>query len=205
MAMTLEQWSARLAIASRDDLPRAMKAVTTAAALRGEREAKLRVGSGGRHTRTGRLRASITGSVVVKAGEWAISLRAGGNESGKGSVKYARLQEKGGTVRPTKSKFLAIPVGPALTAAGVSRYASPRDVPGLVVAQTRGGQLVLLMGARGKVGGKGRTVKAGEVYFLLRRQVHVPGRPYLEPAADIVKLLLPGQVAGALTEVLRGQ
>lgn len=45
--------------------------------------------------------------------------------------KYARIHEKGGTIKPTKSKYLAIPLDAAKTGAGVSRYKSPRDVPGL--------------------------------------------------------------------------
>lgn len=43
-------------------------------------------------------------------------------------TKYARIQEEGGTITPKRSKFLAIPLDAAKTAAGVARI-SPRDLP----------------------------------------------------------------------------
>lgn len=45
--------------------------------------------------------------------------------------KYARIHEKGGTITPKKSRYLAIPLDAAKTSAGVSRYSSPREVPGI--------------------------------------------------------------------------
>lgn len=107
------------------------------------------------------------------------------------SIKYALLHEygsaglPGGVVRPKRSRYLAIPVGPALTPAGVARYQSPRQVQGLFVARgRRSGKLFM-----------GR-VEQGEVkaYFLLRDSVRVPPRLRLrerwkEKAAGIVPIL----------------
>lgn len=46
---------------------------------------------------------------------------------GGGVVKYARLHEYGGVVRPVKGKFLAVPMSANQTKAGVAR-AAPRDL-----------------------------------------------------------------------------
>ncbi|PHR91971.1 MAG: hypothetical protein COA69_09405 [Robiginitomaculum sp.] len=46
------------------------------------------------------------------------------------AVKYAQIQEEGGIIKPKKAKALAIPVGEALTPAGVERFGGPRGYPG---------------------------------------------------------------------------
>lgn len=46
------------------------------------------------------------------------------------AVKYAQIQEEGGVIKPKKAKALSIPVGDALTPAGVERYGGPRNYPG---------------------------------------------------------------------------
>ena len=80
-------------------------------------------------------------------------------------VKYAKTHiGRKGTyeiIKPKRTKFLAIPMGEALTPAGVSRYRSPRDVPntfvkGEVIFQRRGKRAVPM--------------------FILKRQVKVPKR-----------------------------
>lgn len=77
----------------------------------------------GLRRRTGLLtqsqKAVVTGdSVRSLVGTYAI---------GGGLVKYARIHEEGGVIRPVRSQFLAIPLEAAKTAAGVSRAVSPRD------------------------------------------------------------------------------
>lgn len=55
------------------------------------------------------------------------------------------------TIKPKKSKFLAIPIGEGLTSAGVARYSSPRQVPEGFFVRT-GGRLLFgyKRGKRGK-------------------------------------------------------
>src|SRR3990167_6310333 len=123
---TLAQFQRALVELGSGGLRRVLVRALTAAALSAGREAKIRVGAFPRFTRSGRLRASIGASATEIANGAELRLRAGW---GTGQVRYARIQEHGGTIVPRSGKFLAIPVGPALTGAGVSRFASPRDVP----------------------------------------------------------------------------
>lgn len=116
---------------------------------------KLRMRGGGSGTvgvRSGRLRSSL-GQVTTVNGSLINTLL------GSMGVVYARIQEFGGTIRPKKGKYLAIPVGPALTAAGVARF-GPRDVEGLFFIKTANGGL--LVRREGK-GSRSRLV----TYFVL--------------------------------------
>lgn len=140
-----------------------------AAALVAEAEAKQNATTT-LNVRSGRLRRSIQGFVEDSPEGPVLKLRAGG---GAQDVKYARIHELGGIVRAKNGPFLAIPLGPAKTAAGVARYATARDMPGLALAQSKDGQYMLVKGA------------TGEAAFLLRQQVTIPARPYLRPALDI--------------------
>lgn len=139
-------------------------------------------------TRTGTLKRSIRGTTSITGDGVEIHLRAGGE--GK-DLRYAALQEWGGVVRPKKSKFLAIPVGPAKTAAGDSRHASPRDVPGLVFVQSLKGQPMLVK-ANDEANKRGKLkVSAGTVYFILRKSVTIRGQHYLTDALNQVAATVP--------------
>jgi len=198
---TLAQFQRDLVELGSGGLRRVLVRALTAAALSAEREAKIRVGAFPRFTRSGRLRASIGASATEIANGAELRLRAGG---GTGQVRYARIQEHGGTIVPRSGKFLAIPVGPALTGAGVSRFASPRDVPDLVLVQSRGGQWMLV---KNTGSGRGKREQM-QVWYLLRRSVFIPSRPYLAPAMAETRAALPAQlrerVAGAILRGARG-
>ena len=143
----------------------------TRAALLGERAAKLLLTNQSLHVRSGRLRASVQSAVKEEGESWDLFLRAGG---GAKDVRYARIHELGGVIRPVNAKYLAIPLPIARTAAGVSRYASPRQVPvPLAFVQSLKGQPMLV-----ESGGK----NAGRPWYLLRKSVRMPARPYLAPA-----------------------
>lgn len=96
------------------------------------------------------------------------------------AVKYSRLQElgsaglPGGVVRPTKGKYLAIPVGPAKTKSGVSKFPSPRAVAGLKFMPSRKkGDTGLLFMPKAK----GSKSKGGiVVWFVLKKQVKIEPR-----------------------------
>lgn len=130
--------------------------------------------------RTGRLAASIRGRVEPVG--LAATVQAGG-PANRGEVSYARIHDRLGstTITPKRGKFLAIPVGPALTAAGVARV-SPRMVADLRYVQSRRGQPMLV-----KEVGKGRGKGAGkvQVWFLLRRSVTIRGVGYLSGAEAV--------------------
>ena len=169
--MTREQFRTTLdTMATR--LPAEIGKVIARAALRSEGAAK-RNATSTVHARSGRLRSSIMAVVTTGPTDFTLTLSAGARQGA--NVRYAKIHEMGGTVRPIKAKYLAIPVGPAKTAAGVARYASPRDAPvELRFVQSLKGQ-PLLVEQRGK---KGRVI----VWYVLRRSVTIPARPYLQPA-----------------------
>ena len=104
---------------------------------------------------------------------------------------YARIQDEGGTVVPTTAQWLAIPVGPAKTAAGVSRFQSPRQVQGLFVLKSKNGNL-LLVAPRGK--------DAITVWYILKKSVKIPASHYLDLAAAETDKVASGIVDAALQE-----
>lgn len=121
------------------------------------------------HARTGRLRASIAGRLESgPSGALDLVLRAGGGKESK-DVPYAAIHETGSVVVPVRRKWLAIPLPIAKTAAGVSRYQTPRDVPGLRFMLSRRGNALLVD-------------KKGVPWYVLKKSVTIPARPYLLPA-----------------------
>ena len=94
------------------------------------------------------------------------------------TAPYAAIQELGGTVRPTRSRFLRIPIGAGLTRAGVSRWNmvntgrgwTTDDGDPTFIRQGPGGSPIIF-----RVTGKG---KGGgiEPIAVLKRSVRIPAR-----------------------------
>ena len=128
-------------------------------------------GRPGVQTRTGALRRGMF--AVVAQDERTTYLT-----NGIAGVKYANLQEHGGTIKPVRRKWLTIPVGPALTAAGVARGPA-RSFPGLKFILSKDKKTALLVMPPLKTKGgklrKGQDAR-GTIYFVLKKQVTVPGR-----------------------------
>ena len=183
------QQFARLMRRSGPEIEREVQSTLTAAALAGEADAKLNATRLLR-VRTGLLRNSIRG-IVTQVGTGAtgfvVTLRAGNDRN----VKYARIQELGGTIRPRRSRYLAVPQdpGPALTGAGVQRYQSPRQVPGLRVVPSGAGRLRL-------VDDDGRT------WYHLVKQVRIRRKLYLRRAFDKMQRQLPQELAEAVLRAI---
>lgn len=179
---TLEELEASLRRLSSGELTAVLKKSMVAAALKGQRYAAENVRERLR-TRSGSLVRSVRGTASVTQDTVEVRLGAGGNPP----LKYAALQELGGTVVPKTAKYLAIPVGPGLqTSSGVTKL-RPRDVPGLAYAQTREGQPVLV------------REDDGTVMFVLKRSVTVKGKHYLRDAAQ----RLAAEVPEIVTERVR--
>lgn len=117
------------------------------------------------HKRTGTLSRAF--SHVVKDGVLTIMVDSTVS-------KYWKIQEYGAeganAIKAKPGKALAIPVGPSLTPAGVSKYASPREIPDLFLLKYKrsnaGKQAVLA-----KVQGRKLVV-----YFVLVKKVEVKPR-----------------------------
>ena len=80
-------------------------------------------------------------------------------------VPYADHSKKR-TIKPKKGKYLAIPVGAALTSAGVSRFEGPKDnaLPDLTLLPSKKGGFVLI------------SEEKNEIYFVLKKKVVLPAR-----------------------------
>lgn len=194
--MTIFNLVARLEAVGRR-LPATVLRVGTEAALDAEAAAKLNA-TGFPRVRSGRLRSSISGTARADGESVVVSVQAGGAGQ-RGPVPYGRVQEEGPTIRPVNGRFLAIPVGPAKTAAGVARYASPRDVPNLRFQPIRGGAMGRLVRDVG-----GRNARA-ETWFLLVRQVKIRPKYYLRRAVDAVTPTVLGRLTDALiTQIIGG-
>lgn len=92
------------------------------------------------------------------------------------------------TIVPTKSKYLAIPVGPALTKAGVSRFTGPRDsnAPKFRVARSTVSSDTLVL-----IGKKRGNVRKEEIFFVLKKSVVIPPRtrgvlPYVKKKGFVI-------------------
>jgi len=149
-------------------------------------------------TRTGRLLASISGTVEVRDGSPAIVARAGG-AGGRGTVRYARLQEQGGVVVPVHAKMLRIPLPVALTPAGVVRDGLGGG-PLRVIAPDR------FYCRRSKAGNLLLFERAtGIPWFVLRSSVTIPARPYLRPAVErVAREYLRPALSQAVVGAVRG-
>ena len=115
--------------------------------------------------RTGALRRSfrskVTDGATGSGADTALRVTIGNART----AHYVFTQEKGGTIRPKTSKYLAIPMPANLTNAGRPRFERPRQVEGLFVLR-RGNKLFL-------VRPKGEGL---EFLWVLKKQVKVPPR-----------------------------
>jgi hypothetical protein len=121
----------------------------------------------GLHVRSGDLRRSMAAMPVE---EDSHGLR-GGMIAGQG-LPYGRIQEEGGTIVPKNGQYLTIPIGEALTSAGVARFAAPD-------AEAEGYKTFvrnnIIFG-----------VKDGQLFplFILVTSVTIPARPFVGPTLD---------------------
>ena len=197
--MTPAELAERLRGVGRDRLVAAVRKEVVKAGLRAEGAAKELAGSR-MQVRSGALRRSIQSSVTDEDGGFALRLRAG---AGSRELRYARIHEEGGEIIPKNGKFLAIPWpgGPAVTAGGVSRYASPRDVPDLHFQATRGGAGGLLLKDIPGKGKNNRSAKS-EIWYVLVRKVNIKAKRYLGDAMDPERERLSAHLQETLAHLL---
>jgi hypothetical protein len=140
--------------------------------------------------RTGTLRRFISAQpITVEKDGLSWGLPSGEVQSGIG-----KTLEEGGTIRPTKSKFLRIPLafGGALTAQGVDRNAgrSLRDVPGFKVWPSKAGNLIIW----------NVTKKKPVPWYILKTSVFIRARWWFSDAvekasAEHLDQLIDGQLS----------
>jgi hypothetical protein len=108
------------------------------------------------------------------------------------NVRYLHFLYKGGTIRPRNAKYLAIPIGNALTPAGVSRYSSPRDAGKLIFIISRAGNKLLV---RKRVDGD------LDPLFVLKSQVTIPPHDFLTEPKRKMTVELRRSIPSALKRV----
>ena len=128
-------------------------------------------------------------TLPIKPKTYSKSMKAGTRFSGAGARVHVGPKGQVTTIKPLTSKYLAIPIGEALTASGVPRYNSPRDVPGLSLITSLRGNLILVSQVGNML----------EPFFLLKKQVEVPARVHPE---EIIKRRIV-QIAKDYREALR--
>lgn len=187
----VDAWADELHQVEQTGLRAAVLECMTRFAVELEGEAKRRAPA-----RTSALRRSITAMAKLTADGGEIKLQAGSAD-----VAYAAMQEYGGQVSPRASKYLAIPFGPALTAAGALkarfRVGSLRNVAGLFVVKKKDGRLFLAW----------KEGKALQVAFRLTKgPVTIPEQGYLRASvteklpdfvADLEKTIAAALMPGA--------
>lgn len=193
MAETLADFTARLEALSlrrgTGSLHAAIRKKLLVAGLRMEADAKKNATRRPR-VRSGLLRNSIRHQIVERAdGGMSLILQAGN----RSSVRYARIQEEGGVIRAKKSRFLAIPMSNAKTAAGVPRWPTPRAVPGLF-AINLGGR-VFLVRKRGE---------GLEFLYRLKESVRIRATKYLARAVARQQKRLPRELIELTIEAIEG-
>lgn len=100
------------------------------------------------------------------------------------ALKYAAIHEFGGTIRPTKAKFLTIPLKASLTRSGVARWTARELMNGgggkftdTWIYRKDDGSDPLILGR--EMSGKIRAL------FKLVKSVRIPARPYLRPEQKV--------------------
>lgn len=211
--LTVAEWEERVASAG----PRLAQVLQRRAAALALRMQSRAVDNATRspRSRTGSLRRSITGRVIqggktvatvdatgqaslfgrtIQGVPLAATLSAGGRVQGAKNVVYARIQDQGDTVRPVRRQWLAIPKPEVKTAAGVSRYASPRDYPGklwfFVKREGTGREALAFLLER--VGGQ------NVARWTLRKEVEIPGTRFARDAWWRTRAEVPSTLGDAL-------
>lgn len=122
-------------------------------------------GRPGLERRTGNLSRDWVTDVSESGGQLAIEVKTQGIANA-----YAGIHENGGTIRPTKSKYLWIPLKLNLTANGVARM-SPRE------AISTGN--LFIQWNKGPIAYMRRRMARGwrlEPFFVLKKSITIPAR-----------------------------
>ena len=176
------------------------RAVENATTRPRSRSGSLRRSIAGRVVQTGRTVSAVdkSGQVqlfgrTVQGSPLSAILSAGGRTGGRNLI-YARIQDQGGTIRPVRRKWLAIPTPEVKTAAGVARYASPRDYPEPLRFQ----YLFFGLAALVERVGDGDVVR-----WWLRKKTEVPATGFARRAWWDTRAEIPGTLGDAFNVAFR--
>lgn len=139
--------------------------------------------------RTGQLARSVKGVVESTGSTVKVTLSIGAQ------APYAKIHETGGTITPKRSRYLAIPLAAAKTAAGVTRLASPRMDPTLRLIRSKAGNLLLV-----------RPKKRGGFtpMWVLKSSVTIPARLGFAKTARAVLVKARADIAAGFKALVGG-
>lgn len=142
--------------------------------------------------RSGDLKASAVVQDPV-VGDKTITCEGGFNS------RYAAQRNFGGTIRAKPGKMLTIPLPAALTASGVSRFSSARELgPEAFVLRLFGKAYIV----KYKGAGKGRSL---EFYFVLKDHVDQKGDGFFSNVIDARRPQAAGAIAAGVAGELGGR
>ena len=188
--LTGTQWAAQLKNAA-SALPAAMARTALQLSLMAEAEGKKNATTR-LSVRTGHLRNSVHGSVSSTGDVLQIRVAAGGR-SGGADVRYARIQDQGGTVRARSGGKLRMPLPVAKTAAGVDRLPGPLRLvaPGRFHARrSKRGNLLLFDNS------------TGAPHYLLLDSITIRPTRFLEDAAKDTARRAPALVLKTIAKTM---
>lgn len=196
LARVLQRRAAALALSMQS------RAVGNATKRPRSRTGNLRRSIAGRVLQTGRKVAEVDGESAqlslfgrtVQGSPLTAILSAGGRVKDGSNVIYARVQDRGATVRPVERKWLALPDSSVKTPAGVARYASPTDYPKKlwfhVIREGSGKSALAVLLER--VGNK----NVGR--WWLRKEVEIPATGFARKAWQATQAEVPSVLGDAL-------
>jgi len=145
--------------------------------------------------RSGLLRNSIGYNIDEST---MTSVVGSGARTGMARVKYADIHAKGGTIRPKKAKYLAIPLPSIMQKSRAllrGNPLGPRDFTNTFFYKTRTGTLILAQK-------KGRGIQN---LFVMKKSVKIPRRDYVSATMDIMQREAGQVFAESLAKVEAGK
>jgi phage gpG-like protein len=148
--------------------------------------------------RTGNLAKSM-GWRIDKVNEIPEGIIGSGASLNINRMVYANIHETGGVITPKRAKMLAIPIGRALTRAGVARF-KPREITSAgydnsFIRRTNSGNLILF-------GTKGSKLIP---LFVLKDSVKIPARRYMSITAEETQTKVVDDIVGEIKKVKENQ
>lgn len=175
----------RLAALSREGFARAVVPAVNEAVAAGHAEVVREISGPKLKRRTGTAAASVR-PVPAKVEGDTVTGGVGSN------VRYLHFLYRGGTIRPRNAKHLAIPIGEALTPAGVPRFPSPRDAGKLIFIISKAGNKLLV---------RKNPDKSLTPLFVLKSQVTIGPHDFLTEPKRKMTLELRRSIPAALKRV----
>lgn len=155
-------------------------------------ERQLKLNASGRYlkVRSGHLRNSIQSKVIRDTGE--LRSVVGSNVRSGRRLPYASIHEEGGTIRPKRAQWLAVPLPSALTPSGVLRK-KPTEWDNTFFRKSKAGNLILFQKQGKKI----------VPLFIMKKRVTVPASKYMSRTIREMKSRILNIISNTIERALR--